>query len=215
MDRYRIFMLSYIAFMITSIIIKSFCDYRLWNNIVVAVTISGVLFAYAEMFKTIYEDCKRIKDKRGEYFDSMLKKSKNINTIITNILSRGLNSEDEQHYKCELAINQENIEHLKKMKEINHNNKVVKLSNIMYLLFLFLAFFLLLCIIVFEPLAQKLIKVQNYATVIAFILILSTPFLSDLIRWINRKSDDLEKKLEDSTVAIEDFYKKELEHHAN
>lgn len=215
MNRNKVFLLSYIAFMITSVIVRCYYDYPLWNNIVIAVTISGPLFAYAEMFKTFYEDIKTYKEKKLKQCDSLLTKTRDVNSVIDNLLSRDNSPEDEQHYKSQKNITQKNIKSLEKMKLLDSKFPLDKYCQIVYYCTLFVAFFSLLCIIVFEPLAKELINVQSYATVISFVLILLTPFVSDCIKRTALKREKSGKKLEEAVSALEDFYKEELEHHAN
>lgn len=215
MNRNKVFMLSYIAFIITSIVVRFFYDYPLWNNIVIAVTISGVLFSYAEMVKTLCDDFDNRKSKRLKHCEAMLKKSKRIDSLINNLLSQKNSPDDEEQYMKELEQNNELIEHLQKMKGYYSKKRTDTFDRIIYYILLFTAFFSLLCIIAFDNLARELIKIQNYATVIAFVFILLTPFISDIIKEHEQKALETDTAFEALVAEMEDCYKEELEHHAD
>lgn len=207
MKRNSIFMLSYILFFVICLVVRFFYDYPMWNKIVVAITVSSVCFAYAELFRTLADSIEELNSSR-------LRRCKEINETVSiiidhiNVLKR--KREDENEYKTHL----ENAYKIKKSAEVAENYyskiKVHKICRIGCNINLLLAYLQLFCTLAFDNLAQRLVGLQSYATVIAFILIMLTPLVGDFIKKKNRKTKQKDELIDNGLSALEESLRKEI-----
>lgn len=205
-------MLSYILFFVICLVVRFFYDYPMWNKIVVAITVSSVCFAYAELFRTLADSIE-------ELTKSRLRRCKQINETVSiiiqhiNKLKRKHN--DENEYKSHL----ENAYKIKNSTEVAENYysniKAYKICRIGCNINLLLAYLQLFCTLTFDSLARRLAGLQSYATVIAFILILLTPLVGDFIKKksITIKQDN--ESIDRGLSALEESLRKELLYDAN
>lgn len=215
MKRNTIFMLAYIAFVVICFIVRLFWDYPMWDNIVIAITISSVFFAYADMFHIIAESIEKSKELSLNQCNRM----KGIVDSTMNNLRRLKANIDEIHEKDSLRKSLENYtkmrDNLSALEKSYTNLKIVNLCRCIENVNLFIAFLLLLCILVFQSLAERLLSVQSYATVLAFIMILLTPVVGTWIKERSNKSFNKWMEIEKTFYVLDEVYRKELEHYAN
>lgn len=173
MKRSNIFILAYIAFIMLSAIISSFYDYPMWHRIVVAVTsvswmlsLSDGLFSFSSLSKEM-KDLVPIIEKQYNQIDQLLQfwsvtqKNDSIEKRLSGLKNR---------YS---AIK-------KRIISLGSKGNTFKNYAIGFSFVAFLLFMLVLC---FEPLYVKLIKIQDFTTVMSFGLILLIQYAIDY--WTN------------------------------
>lgn len=215
MKRNNIFMLAYIAFVAVCLIVRIFWNYPMWDNIVIAITISSVFFAYADMFHIIagsIETAKRLS----------LEQSNRMMGIVDNTMNhlrklKANTDDDREKERLNESIDRysEMRNKLNQVRKKYVNLKIVNVCRNVENASLFIAFLFLLCALVFQSLTKKLISVQSYATVLAFLLILLTPVIGTWIKGKSNKEINEGKDIETTFSVLEKVYRKELEHHAD
>ena len=50
MKRNNLFMLSYIVFIFISFVVRIFCEYPMWSTLVVSISVSSGIFAFADYY---------------------------------------------------------------------------------------------------------------------------------------------------------------------
>lgn len=215
MKRNSIFMLAYIAFVAICFIVRIFWNYPMWDNIVLAITISSVFFAYADMFHIIADSIERGKRLSLEQCNHMMGI---VDDTMNHLRKLKANTDDDR----EKELLNESIDSYSEMRnKLNQvrkkyvNLKIVNVCRNVENASLFIAFLFLLCALVFQSLTKKLISVQSYATVLAFLLILLTPVIGTWIKGKSNKEINEGKDIETAFSVLEKVYRKELEHHAD
>lgn len=188
--RSNVFMLSYITFIIFSIVLRCFMDYELWGPIVLAVTTSSILFAIEDFlgstsnhFKNIYE----IENKIVEGLKEKITNDLEMVSIIDNKANKykDYSSEmDDFIEKCKISKST-----LEKM--LKNINEIVKDSKEKYKLqkkffnianiFAFIGFFTLFCVLIIASLFTVPTLIQEIITVSTFAIILLTQHINVIV----------------------------------
>lgn len=189
MKRNDIFLFSYIAFIIICLVVRSLGEYESWQAIVSAVAISSSLFTCGEYF-SIY----------ANYFFRHCNADEE---FVKSIRCRNLDTRQEIIKLCD-TLAKTNIEGLETSEDIknftqvsngtirfesfldDYENKISsdrnkqKAYNIIANTFKVAAFLAFLCIIAFPVLAEGMYAVQDIVSVLAFLLILISQYVSSL-----------------------------------
>ena len=182
MKRNNIFMWAYISFIFISIIIRTVHDFPLWYPLVLAITVSSILFSLEDMFSTfgnLYKDLYDIAD-------NIILQINNINKYELNFLEK---------LKYDKAFNDSRIdihniiEILKPLEKSATETKAIiedfKRDNIKNRkkqkifegisdIFLYNGFLLLFCVLIFSPFIYLPALLQEGITVFSFAVILLT-----------------------------------------
>ena len=171
-------MIAYITYVFACIIIRLFVNYPQWNTMAIAITIASGIYAISDIFAMITSNC----DEELNILQSLLEKVYNKDKKVQNII---------QCMKQDYAQDCEKLEEIdimhkgypdiipmtNSLKKTIHSLKNTRKScNFLSNLLIYLAFFLLFCLLSFTSLAMWLSKYQDIISVVAFAAIL-------LIQW--------------------------------
>lgn len=189
MKRNDIFLFSYIAFIIICLFARSLGEYESWRAIVSAVAISSTLLTCAEYF-SIY----------ANYFFRHCNADEE---FVKGIRCRNLDTRQEIIKLCD-ALAKTNIEGLETSEDIKNftqvsngtirfesflddyeskissNRSKQKIYNSIANIFKVAAFLVFLCILAFPVLAEGMFDVQDIMSMLAFLLILISQYVSSL-----------------------------------
>lgn len=183
MKRNNLFMWAYISFIFAGILIRFFLDYPLWSSLVLAITLSSILFSLEDLFITLekavadsYDIAEAFSDsvyedigERLSLFDKIddtLEQCQNTHNDIATVLNsfRPIMSNTEK--LIQTLKNMLHELHVKKAKQKHYQ----KLANT----FAYLGFLLLFCTVIFASFIVIPTIVQEIITVLSFWIILVT-----------------------------------------
>lgn len=189
LKRNDVFLFSYIAFIVICLFVRSWGEYGSWPAIVSAIAISSALLTCAEYF--------------GIYTNYFSRRSDADEEFVKSIRCRNLNTRQEIIKLCD-TLAKTNIEGLETSEDVknftqvsngtirfesfldDYENKILsdrnkqKIYNIIANTFKVAAFLAFLCIIAFPVLAEGMYTVQDIVSVLAFLLILISQYVSSL-----------------------------------
>lgn len=189
LKRNDVFLFSYIAFIVICLFVRSWGEYGSWPAIVSAIAISSALLTCAEYF--------------GIYANYFSRRSDADEEFVKSIRCRNLNTRQEIIKLCD-TLAKTNIEGFETSEDVknftqvsngtirfesfldDYENKILsdrnkqKIYNIIANTFKVAAFLAFLCIIAFPVLAEGMYTVQDIVSVLAFLLILISQYVSSL-----------------------------------
>ncbi len=214
MKRNNIFMWAYIVFIFVASILRLFVAYDFWNSIVIAVTISSMVFAFEDLYvrrakfynsskenlQTIYSQAKKHFDRSKEYIEeatAVLNEVKALNVVLPESFLT-LQIPDSSNEKA-----QETFNSLKEM--ISKLEKDAKKFKKTAYIFAFIGFFCLFSFLVICELCRIPLIIQELITVFSFAIILLTQQLSVIM---NEKLEEELLTCEDITTSTVEFLEK-------
>lgn len=189
LKRNDVFLFSYIAFIVICLFVRSWGEYGSWPAIVSAIAISSALLTCAEYF--------------GIYANYFSRRSDADEEFVKSIRCRNLDARQEIIKLCD-TLAKTNIEGLETSEDIKNFTQVSdgtirfesflddyeklissyrnkqKAYNIVANTFRVAAFLAFLCIITFPVLAEGMYAAQDIVSVLAFLLILISQYVSSL-----------------------------------
>lgn len=190
MKRNEMFMLSYIIFLIVCCIARLLGCLPAWAKIVTATTISSGLFAIAEFLFAAASDYREMNKNMIEFANRFKPKVKLFKEIMSSFNVKKdvfyeifKNRIEPDVWKKFISSQQENFSLAREFVDIIDDKvpsrelkieRYEKAGNIITVI----GFLLFFCIIVFDPLAEKSILIQDYLTVISFATILISQYFS-------------------------------------
>lgn len=200
MKRNNMFMLSYIVFIFICFVIRTYCDYPMWNTLVVAISFASGIFAFADFFsgKASAElDASLVtKDLYLRTGESLSHQKKVIDECILKLSLEANDEEDEaslKYYKdIKNKLEEEAVEH-SRIKEMYEKGQILykrhcKCSNCLNFIG-YLAFFIIL---VFQSVSILLSPSLELLTVFSFGLISLTQYMA------NQAAERLNKQKKDA-----------------
>lgn len=177
-------MISYIAFLFLSTIVRSFMDFPMWETLVIAVTISGGFLTYSECYESSYDFLKKSNEKTEQWLDKFRATTNSEIKTCEEMIASIEDSHIETDYYLGL------IEHIKIISDdlkarfdndeiARHRKRQRKTEKIYYVVSVVLSiigFLLFFCILVFRPVEAFFAKSQSSYTVLAFAVMLSSQF---------------------------------------
>ena len=183
MKRNSLFMWAYISFIYISIIVRIFLDFPLWTPLVLAITLSSILFSLEDLFatleKAIHDSCD-IADQFVSYahrrFDDESKFFKKLDTA-TELYK------DTEHDISDLQSSFESIRsYTEKAQElvmdletqVRSKRKIQKRNQRIGDMLSYLGFLVLFCTLIFASIASVSGVIQDIFTVLSFSIVLVT-----------------------------------------
>ena len=219
MKKNNLFLFSFIIFIFICLFVHNFWKYPLWPTVVAAITSASWLFAFADMFYSNHKFSRSIVENYADYPETSIESLERIKRAVDVRLSQL----DEFPEANPLRTKQDEVDYYSSVKAqveilkndfIQLNEKVTKekkkSSSYKFLadIFSVLGFLILFCILVFEPIANFFVGMQDSMTVGSFGMILATQLcesigedtvlkIQDSIKKNSRALDALKKNFED------------------
>lgn len=200
MKRNNMFMLSYIVFIFICFVIRTYCDYPMWNTLVVAISFASGVFAFADFFsgKASAElDASLVtKDLYLRTSESLSHQKKVIDECILKLSLDANDAEDEaslKYYKdLKNKLEEESVEH-SRIREMYEKGQILhkrhsRCSNCLNFIG-YLSFFIIL---VFQSVSNLLSPSLELLTVFSFGLISLTQYMA------NQAEEKLNKQKKDA-----------------
>lgn len=221
MKRSSILMGSYIFFILICFLTRTFIVYPMWGAVVAAVTFSSAFFSYADFFwnssQSLLDICgvekEYIKDRRrvlkieSETFKDVAMKIYSIpkEKFDTSEMEKELERLIIQHKEKEIQLNDYE-------KKVNSNCKRVKNYKFIGETLTFMGFLIFLCILVFVPITDKVVEMQDLLTVLAFAIILFSQLNGSIFDERLKQDEEKRKNAKDeygkSKLQLEDIKEK-------
>lgn len=233
MKKSNALMLSYIIFLLVSLLARIIFKWDGVGNIARAATIAGCFFAFSDLanwycsylnyyINSLREIMNYVTQTEKIILDTTLYKIKESDDVVASIASyrdKHENFEEFLGYFRETSIeenrhkeeSQQRLAELEEGKnEIEKHLKPVNVMKTIELVLITLGFIVFFMIIVFEKIDNILIAYQDFATIIAFIIIMLNYFLKDVIETnLKQELDDMTRKAqinkENMTKIDEEF----------
>lgn len=189
MKRCNILMGAYIFFILICFVVRNFVEYPMWGAIVAAVTVSSAFFTYADFFWSNSQSLSDVCDLADEYISDTRKKLnaetytfEKIHKKIYSIpegkfdfseMERVIGTIQQEHNDTENWLNDY-------VKKTDANRRKVKNYKFISEVFTFVGFLSFLCILVFLPITDKVVQMQDMVSVLAFAVILLSQLSSSI-----------------------------------
>lgn len=228
MKKSNALMLSYMIFLVIAILAQIFFKWEGLDKIAISATVAGCFFAFADLagwyisYRISCEEGLRrandslidiynitldtTKNMKQEYLDSkkMLmpyaKRDEEI-AVLTGMMDTAIAEFEKENEKVQESI-KECYDVNSEIDKHEKRNTSIKIVEIILVICGFVAFFMLIS---FQYLVDFLYNYQSFATVIAFLVIMLTYFLRDVIEEKNRQEfDDMIKKAEEKKEEVKE-----------
>lgn len=208
MNRNRVFMLSYIAFIFVSIIVRAFWDFPMWNSLVAAVTCTSFFFALADLNCSSYNNNIKL---LNDYESETIQQREHAMNLLFFIKFMLKNDMSVKNTKLLDECKNETEEIIKDIEQKGSiYEKTLKKNNMNLIqaqIFLFFGFILFFCILSFKPITDYIIKYQEMITMFVFAIVLLSPFWDESTKKRNEKAIERTKKITERIMNLERKYK--------
>lgn len=189
MKRHNLLLMSYIIFAVICIIVRVYVEFGSWNYVVSAVAVSSAFLAYADFFyvhSKYYADSCDMAERFIIIRGKKIKKEKSIiediSIKITELKTKGLDlSQDEVNMEEAQKGCSEMEKILSDLKKgIDLKRKKQKRYSFCADMLTLLAFLSFLCLVTFTDIAVKIGKAQDFISIIAFVIVLSSQYVNSI-----------------------------------
>lgn len=223
MKKNNLFLLAFVVFIFICLIVHCFWEYPQWSAIVAAITSASWLFAFADLFYSNHKFAVSITETYADYPETSIESLHRIKRAVDVRLSQSENfsgtnplytKQDEIDYYSSVALQVESLEKdFKTLKEkVNKEKRSANWNRLASYAFTVLGFLVLLCILVFEPVANFFVGMQDYMTVGAFGVILATQFCEGMNEDALAKMKDSIKNNFNALEALRKNFEDEVKH---
>ncbi len=206
MKRHNLLLVAYLVFSVICLTVRSFVKFDNWNYVVSAVAISSAFLAYADFFyihSKFYDDSCRMAEKfissRSKKIETEKRITEDICTKISELKAKGIDVTQEElnfesakkgYFEVEKILTDFKNDNLSKRKQQKKFSFVADMLT-------FFAFLSFLCLITFTNISEMIGKAQDIISIIAFIIILSSQYVSSMF------GDEYSKKIKQHDNAVE------------
>lgn len=189
MKRNNLLLFSYIVFFFICLAVRSFTSYQSWDYVVASVAISSALLAYADFFyvhsKFHYDSCEMAEKffiKSKQLIETEKSITEETCQKIVELKKMGIDvSQEERNFEnCKSKLSEMEECALGVKNKATKNSKKYKYFSFLADILTFLAFLSCLCCITFTLFAEIIEMAQDIISVIAFIIILSSQYVSSM-----------------------------------
>lgn len=188
MKRNNMFMLSYTIFIFVAFIVKLCWNFPMWTPIVTAITVASCIFSCADIANIIaveytndvkdftpllddaIEKCEGIEKYYSKYEAQFASMSNFPNEMATILL------------ECPDVVADAKQQLVKVIHRLSLENNLSKFCNWITNPLIMAGFLSFFCTITFEPISKMLVPVQDYLTVFAFGVMMSTQYFGNTIK---------------------------------
>lgn len=199
MKRNNVFLLSYMAFILLCLLVYAYGGFERWGAVVSAVAISSAFISYADFFSvyskaysTTCSAAEQFIKEREKLICEDIQAVTNMRQNINMLKSKGLDVAEEERRNeqisrmcCEMreVIKDFSVKTAKKRKQQkNFKHRAEAL--------MFFAFLSFLCILSFSTLAELVKAAQDYISVLGFLIVLSSQYVSGIFEDMLQKDQN-------------------------
>ncbi len=203
MKRNNMFMWAYITFIFIALIVRIFCNYALWNSIVLAIATSGIFFAVEDFFSSLSNASSGSIEVLEKMSNGLKEKSKKESQAYTELIKE-LSEKNSDHTDKIKSCAKKLAECVKEALEYSEKNiekskKREKKTKLFANVFAFIGFLCLLTVMIFTSFFEIPTLLQDILTVLPFAVILIT-------QQFNNKFVEDHKEETDSVIRLFDNY---------
>lgn len=209
MKRNNLFMLSYIIFIFIAFCVKLFCDYPMWPPLVTAITVASCIFACSDIVDVVAEEYGNDEKSFTPLLESALEKCEHLATVFHSNVGKLQDYKEKGSYLAEVLLDgPTQLDAAKKQlieirNGINVKRTVSSLCNKLSKPLLVVGYLSFFCTVTFETINGILVPMQDYLTVFAFGLLLTTQYFGNYVR---EEHVELEKNYAEANALLDNIY---------
>lgn len=221
MKRNNLFMVAYIIFIIICVIVRLFGEFPQWQVIVAAITTTSWIFSLADFNYTAANEIHVISKNNLEFSESNIENIQNMLNAIDTLLDESKDGSPEatektNHYNCIKQSAVKCMEDYKKLKsDTKRYNLIANISAKIASVLTVVGFVAFFAIMSFDEFSKVFINRQDIMTVMAFVIILYTQYMSETSKEDRKKTKESAEQLINRWNALRETFELEASNHAD